>query len=63
MATTNHRAVTTGSAQNEAELRRRNVQSYENANGNQVVKLEAEDRKKTRKAVSLSGLAIWKRLI
>ena len=47
-----NRAVTTGNAaQNEADLRRRNVQSYENANGNQVVKLEAEDRKKVKKQV------------
>lgn len=48
-----NRAVTTGNAaQNEADLRRRNVQSYENANGNQVVKLEAEDRKKVKKQVA-----------
>lgn len=49
MATPTHGAVTTGATHNEAELRRRNVQSYENANGGQVYKLEAEDRKKVQK--------------
>ena len=40
----------TGAGREEAELRRRNVSGYEKANGNQVVKLEAEDTKKLNKA-------------
>jgi len=51
MATSSHNAVTTGAHQDEAELRRRNVQSYQNANGGQVYKLEAEEKKKLRKKV------------
>lgn len=49
MATTGHTAVTSGASKEEAELRRRNVQSYQNANGGQVYKLEAEDKKKLQK--------------
>lgn len=41
-----HNAVTSGARPDEAELRRRNVQSYQNANGSQVYKLNAEDKKK-----------------
>ena len=48
MATTNG-GYTTGSAKDEAELRRRNVSSYENANGQHVYKVEAEDTKKLQK--------------
>lgn len=48
MATPNS-GYTTGAAKDEAELRRRNVSSYEKANGNQVVKMEAEDTKKMQK--------------
>jgi len=51
MASSNHNAVTTGAQQDEAELRRRNVQSYQGANGGHVYKLEAEDKKKLRKKV------------
>ena len=53
MAAPNHNAVTSGALRDDAELRRRNVHSYENANGGQVVKLEAEDRKKLQKKVRL----------
>jgi hypothetical protein len=38
-----------GAGKDEAELRRRNVQSYEKANGGAVYKLEAEDTKKPQK--------------
>ena len=51
MASNNYNAVTTGATKDEAELRRRNVSSYENTNGGQTVKLEAEDKKKLRKKV------------
>lgn len=47
----------TGAGRDEAELRRRNVTSYENANGQHVYKVEAEDTKKLQK-VSHS-LASW----
>lgn len=40
---------TSGTGRDEAELRRRNVQSYEKANGGAVYKLEAEDAKKLQK--------------
>lgn len=49
MATTHQNGVTTGASKDEAEIRRRNVQSYENANGGQVVKIQAEDKKKVKK--------------
>lgn len=49
MATINQNGAATGISKDEAELRRRNVSSYENANGGQVVKIEAEDKKKTKK--------------
>lgn len=52
MAATYNNAVTSGTSKDEAELRRRNVHSYENANGGQVVKLEAEDKKKLKRQVS-----------
>jgi len=45
---------TTGAGRDEAELRRRNVDSYEKANGQHVYKVEAEDRKKLQKV----GLSI-----
>ncbi len=48
MATSNN-GYTTGARKDEAELRRRDVSSYEKANGKQVVKLEAEDTKKLQK--------------
>ena len=51
MAVSNHNAVATGASKDDAELRKRNIHSYENANGGQVVKLEAEDRKKLQKQV------------
>ena len=41
----------TGIAKDDAELRRRNVHTYEKANGGQVVRLEAEDKKKIKKQV------------
>jgi hypothetical protein len=40
---------TSGAGKDEAELRRRNVQSYEKPNGEAVYKLEAEDTKKLQK--------------
>ena len=48
MATTNS-AYATGAGKDEAELRRRNVASYENANGQHGYKVEAEDTKKLQK--------------
>ena len=39
----------TGAGKDEADIRRRNVASYENANGQQVYKVEAEDTKKLQK--------------
>jgi hypothetical protein len=50
MATTNG-VYTTGARNDEAELRRRNVASYEKANGQHVYKLEAEDTKKIQKVI------------
>ena len=40
---------TTGAGKDEAELRRRNVSSYEKTNGNKVVQMDAEDTKKLQK--------------
>lgn len=59
MATINQNGAATGISKDEADLRRRNVHSYENANGGQVVKIEAEDKKKVKK-VRLSR-SMWKR--
>ena len=39
----------TGTGKDEAELRRRNVDSYEKANGQHVYKVEAEDTKRLQK--------------
>ena len=39
----------TGAGKDEAELRRRNVASRENANGQHLYKVEAEDTKKLQK--------------
>ena len=50
MATANG-GYSTGAANDEADLRQRNVSSYEKANGNTVYKLEAEDTKKLQKVV------------
>lgn len=47
--TTVNGGYTTGAAGDEAELRRRNVTSYENANGQHIYKVEAEDTKKLQK--------------
>lgn len=49
MASSYNNAVTTGAAQDQNELRKRNVSAYENANGGHVVRVEAEDKKKLRK--------------
>ena len=46
---------TSGAGKAEADLRRRNVQSYEKANGGAVYKLEAEDTKKLQKVWLLAG--------
>jgi dolichyl-phosphate-mannose-protein mannosyltransferase len=53
---------TTGAGKDAAELRQRNVTSYEKANGQQVYKVEAEDVKKLQKvgshpSITTSGLA------
>jgi hypothetical protein len=48
MATTNG-GYTTGAGKDDTQLRQRNVTSYEKANGQQVYKVEAEDRKKSQK--------------
>ncbi len=48
-------AFTSGAGKDEAELRRRNVSSYEKANGGAVYKFEAEDTKKLQQKVRLSG--------
>lgn len=53
MASSNYNAVTSGAAQDQSELRRRNVSAYENANGGHVVRVEAEDKKKLRKVSRL----------
>ena len=47
--TTVNGGYTTGAGGDEAELRRRNVTSYENANGSHIYKVEAEDTKKLQK--------------
>ncbi|KIW79927.1 hypothetical protein Z517_06542 [Fonsecaea pedrosoi CBS 271.37] len=64
MAATNG-GRTTGAGQDEAELRRRNVASYEKANGQHVYKLEAEDTKKLQKPQTsiLQFLDEWEFLI
>ena len=49
-------ALGTGAGHDKAEMRRRNVSSYEKANGNTVYSLEAEDTKKLQKKVRTSGL-------
>lgn len=46
---------TSGAGKDEAELRRRNVQSSEKANGGVVYKLEAEDTKKLQKVSDRTG--------
>lgn len=48
MASTNG-GYATGAGKDEAELRRRNVTSYETANGQHIYKVEAEDKKKLQK--------------
>jgi hypothetical protein len=48
MAATNG-GYSTGAGKDEAELRRRNVDSFEKANGQHVYKVEAEDKKKLQK--------------
>ena len=48
MATPNG-AYASGAGKDDAEVRRRNVQSFEKANGGTVYKLEAEDTKKLQK--------------
>ena len=42
-------AYSTGLAKDDADMKWRQVSSYENANGRHVTKLEAEDTKKIRK--------------
>jgi hypothetical protein len=59
MAATNG-GYTTGAGKDEAEARRRNVASYEKANGQHVYKVEAEDTKKLQKVGSIppSGIKV-----
>ena len=57
MATANS-GYTTGVGKDQAELRRRNASSYENANGSTVYKVEGEDVKKLRKACLRNGLSV-----
>ncbi|OCT52587.1 Dolichyl-phosphate-mannose--protein mannosyltransferase 2 [Cladophialophora carrionii] len=56
---------TTGAGTDEAEVRRRNVASYEKANGQHVYKVEAEDTKKLQKAQTgfIQFLDEWEFLI
>lgn len=51
MATTNG-GYATGAGRDEAELRRRNITSFENANGQHVYRVEAEEKKKLRKVAN-----------
>lgn len=51
MATMNE-GFATGAVKQDAELRRRNVSNYENANGGTVYKLHAEDTKKLQKVIA-----------
>lgn len=44
-----YNGYTTGAGRDDADLRRRNVASYEHANGHYVYKVEAEDTKKLKK--------------
>ena len=53
---------TTGAGRNEADLRRRNVASYEDTNGQHIYKLEAEDKKKVTK-VRLFDMAWLKEML
>lgn len=56
MATAN--GYSTGAVKDEAELRRRNVTSYENANGSHVYKVEAEDTKKLQKVSQVVSMFV-----
>lgn len=60
MATVNG-GYTTGASREDAELHRRNVTTYEKANGSHGVKLEADDTKKLQKVgrCSQSTLLGW----
>lgn len=49
MAANSTAGYATGAGSDDAELRRRNVTSYENVNGQHVYKVEAEDTKKLQK--------------
>lgn len=49
MTTVQGGSYTTGAANNDAEIRRRNVVSQDTANGGHVYKVEAEDVKKLKK--------------
>jgi hypothetical protein len=49
MTTVPNGGFTTGTANDEAELRRRNVTSRETTSGGHIYKLEAEDTKKLKK--------------
>ncbi|EXJ60552.1 dolichyl-phosphate-mannose-protein mannosyltransferase [Cladophialophora yegresii CBS 114405] len=62
---TSKAGYTTGAGMDEAEVRRRNVASYEKANGQHVYKVEAEDTKKLQKpqAGFIQFLDEWEFLI
>lgn len=53
-----NRVYASGAGKDEADIRRRNVQSYEKANGGAVYKVEAEDTKKLQKVWSITGAGI-----
>lgn len=46
MASSTDAGIATGASRQDADLHRRNVQSYDKANGQHVVKIEADDTKK-----------------
>lgn len=54
MATTNGYA--TGASANIGDVQKRNVQAYQQVDGRQVVKIEAEDIKKRKRKVASYGL-------
>jgi dolichyl-phosphate-mannose-protein mannosyltransferase len=56
MASSPSAGVATGASRQDADLHRRNVQSYDKANGQHVVRLEAEDTKKLQKRQTEGGI-------
>ena len=56
-----HDAFTTG--KDDGDVRRRNIQTYEKANGGTVYKIEAEDTKKLQKVSSSEAGAVRRCLL